>query len=490
MKAIGFTPAQVTGILVGQMLVPVGVGALAGVVAGTLASEPIIAQTTMSFGLPASFAVSPAVILTILGVAIVTAIVASVGPAIRAGRLSAVAAISGGSAPSRRPDGGRLRRLGLALPVPLPARLGVAAGLAHPGRAAMTLGALVVGVVAVVFALGLDASLLRIVRDLDRAEASPVRAELGRATDGSAVTGAIAADPDTGRFVAIGQGQVGVAGLGSIPFVGYDGDASWLGYRLIAGRWFTGAGEVVAPTNVFRLTGLHIGDAITVARDGRQLELRLVGEILDIARESPDDLVLRGAWADLATLVPGLQPGRWEMQPRAGVEPAAYRSGLQDATGRGVPIFLEGESTSDESFVLFLTVVGVLGIVLVVTAFAGVVNTVLLETRQRTREIAVLKATGLTPRQVLGMVVASIVPVGLAAGLLGLPLGLLAQRAVLAYMGEVAAKTAIPAVSFDVFPPVLLAGLAVSGLVLGIAGAIPPAQRAARARIAPVLQAE
>ena len=80
--------------------------------------------------------------------------------------------------------------------------------------------------------------------------------------------------------------------------------------------------------------------------------------------------------------------------------------------------------------------------------------------------------------------------VGLLAGLIGVPLGLIAQRAVLSYMGEVAAHTGIPPSVYDVFTPLALLGLASLGLVIGAIGAYLPAQRAALARIAPVLQAE
>ena len=117
-------------------------------------------------------------------------------------------------------------------------------------------------------------------------------------------------------------------------------------------------------------------------------------------------------------------------------------------------------------------------------------NTVLLETRQRTREVAVLKAVGLTPAQVVAMVIATVVPVGLVAGLIGVPIGLAAQRLVLTYMGDVAAGTRVPAEVFDVFPLIVLVGLGLLGLVIGAAGAYLPAQRAARASIAPLLQAE
>ena len=304
------------------------------------------------------------------------------------------------------------------------------------------------------------------------------------------ITAAIAGLADTAHSVAIGQVDVDLPGLAAVPFVGYEGDAGWLGYALIEGRWFAGPGEVVAPTNVFTQTGLHVGDTLTVQAGGRTVTVTLVGEIFDTPRESDDSLVLRGAWADLAALDPTAQPSRWEAQPVAGAAIQDYRTTLQDAIGLGARVFVEGDSADDGSFLLFLSVVGVMGIVLVAMSIGGVFNTVLLETRQRTREVAVLKAIGLTPAQVVAMVIATVVPVGLLAGLIGVPVGLAAQRLVLGYMGEVAAKTRIPAEVYDVFPLVVLVGLGLLGLAIGALGAYLPAQRAARASIAPVLQAE
>jgi putative ABC transport system permease protein len=131
-----------------------------------------------------------------------------------------------------------------------------------------------------------------------------------------------------------------------------------------------------------------------------------------------------------------------------------------------------------------------MGIILFAISVGGVFNTVLLETRQRTRETAVLKAVGLTPAQVVVMVLASVVPVGILAGVVGVPLGIAFQRAVITYLGQTAAQTAIPESTFAVFGPFPLAGLLLTGLAIATVGAYAPAQRAARARVAPVLQAE
>ena len=318
MKAIGFTPGQVTWTLLVQILVPVALGAVIGVAIGSVLSQPVVADTARSFGLPTAFSLSVPVVATVLIAAFATAIVAAIGPAVRAGRLSAVRAITRGTTPSSRPDGGRLRRTALDLPLAAPVRIGLAASVAHPLRAAMTLGALTVGVSALVFALGLDGSLVRVAGQLERDQPSPIRVVtfegagkaggpqlVGPGDDPQAVTpptaqavdAAIAATPGTGRSVAIGQTVVTVPGLGgAIPFVGYRGDASWIGYELIRGRWFARPGEAVAPTNLFATAGLHLGDAVTMTVDGRAMTVTLVGEIFDQAPENENDLVLRGTY--------------------------------------------------------------------------------------------------------------------------------------------------------------------------------------------------
>jgi putative ABC transport system permease protein len=491
LKAVGFTPNQVTAMLEAQTLVPVVAGTLAGVAAGTLASVSTVERMTESLGLPASFTASLPVLVSVVVTCVAIAILAAAVPAIRAGRSSAAHAISGAAGPMHGVAGGRLRRLGLRLPFAVPIRLGVAAGAAHPGRAAMTLGAVLVGVAAATFALGVNLSLVRIVEQIDRTGSSPVRAQIqGPAKDAGGVTDAIAQNPDTERFVTIREAQVTVGGFGAATFVGYDGDSSWLGFAMIHGRWAAGPGEVVAPTALIDRAGLAIGDDVDISDRGRTINVTLVGEVFDTGGGPSDTLALRGSASDLATVDPTAAVSGWEIRPRPGVEPASYAEWLMTSTDGYVGAYTIEDSTADEEFLLFLSVVGTMGLVLVAIAFGGVFNTVLLETRQRTREMAVLKALGMAPRQVVGMVIASVVPVGLAAGILGVPIGLAFQRAVLSYMGQTVGGTGIPESSFDVFGPVFLTLLALGGLAIAAVGAYLPAQRAAKARIAPVLLAE
>ena len=58
MKAIGFTPLQVTSILLAQIMVPAAVGIGAGIVAGLLGSASTVERMARSFGLPGTFSLS------------------------------------------------------------------------------------------------------------------------------------------------------------------------------------------------------------------------------------------------------------------------------------------------------------------------------------------------------------------------------------------------------------------------------------------------
>ena len=296
--------------------------------------------------------------------------------------------------------------------------------------------------------------------------------------------------PATDQVVAIGETEASMAGVGQVAVIGYQGASQWVGYELIRGRWFTGPGEAVAPTNLFTVSGLQVGDRVTLSSDGHQLTVTLVGEALDVEGGDVDGLLLRVDWADVTALDPAAAIGRWEMRPAEGTEPRVYASSIDQATGGRVATYTVGDDRTDVDFLLFLSVVAFLGGTLVAVSFGGVFNTVLLETRRLTREVAILKAGGSTPAQVVAMVIASIVPAGVVAGIVGVPIGLLFQRAVLSYMGQVAAKTGIPESTFDVFGPLLMGALLMSGLAIAAAGAYAPAQRAARAPIAAVLQTE
>jgi putative ABC transport system permease protein len=329
-----------------------------------------------------------------------------------------------------------------------------------------------------------------VVRHLIRDHYVQVEAQLA---DGGSIDRAqslVSADQDTARSVAEGRSEVSVPGVADpVPYYGYRGDASWIGYALIGGRWFSRPGEVVAPTRFLRQSGLHVGDTFTVVTrpSGGTVRLTLVGEILD---EQEDDVLLRGDWTALAAAEPRAQLDSFEIQLRAGADADAYVLRLGDASGGTLRADTTGHSDTNVNFILLQTVVGGLGVVLTAIAVAGVFNTVVLTARERVRDVAVLKAVGMGPRQVVAMVVASVAGLGVIAGLAGVPLGLLLHARVLVLMAQTASGTGVPPGFFDVIAHWQLPLLALAGVAVAAVGAWLPARWAAGSPVADVLLAE
>lgn len=482
LAAVGFTPGQVRSILVGQIAVPATVGAVLGLGLGALASQPLLDQAGRGFGLPAGLQFSPEVMAGVGGIALVVVLLAALGAAARIGRVGPVAALARAAAPSSRTGGSRINRAIGGSGLRPSVRLGLGRTLSNPLRTAMVTGAVLVGVAAVVFGVGLDLSIRDAVSALARDVAAPVRIDGVDGSQAAATRTALAADPQVARFTAIGSDQVSVPGVGTVRFHAYQGDAGWIGYVPVEGRWFNGPGEVDLSDHLLRILGLRVGDKLTITGTGGSAEVTIAGTLLDQEQEA-----IRGDWTTLSAISPGLAPDQFEISPVAGVTPATLVESLHDRLVGD--IYSEADSANDAEFLLFEGVVSTLAVVLVVISLGGVLDTLLLETRERMRETAILKAIGMTPRQVTVMVLVSVVPIGIVAGILGVPAGILLDHAVLGEMGRVATDGRLPAAVLDPLGPAV-AALGLAGIAIAVIGAWIPAGVAARLPVAPILQAE
>jgi putative ABC transport system permease protein len=129
-------------------------------------------------------------------------------------------------------------------------------------------------------------------------------------------------------------------------------------------------------------------------------------------------------------------------------------------------------------------------LILTLIALAGVFNTVILNTREKAREIAIVKAVGMTPAQVVVMVLTSVAVLGVIAAVVGIPAGMLLHRYILTVMGQIASATNVPNQYFSVYDPIALIGLAAAAVLIAMVGAMIPAQWAGRSGVTEVLQTE
>ena len=85
-----------------------------------------------------------------------------------------------------------------------------------------------------------------------------------------------------------------------------------------------------------------------------------------------------------------------------------------------------------------------LTVMLVTVAALGVFNAVVLDTRDRVRDLGIHKALGMMPHQTIVMVIASVVVVGVVGGIIGAPAGAAVHGLVMPAMGDAVGSTCRP----------------------------------------------
>jgi putative ABC transport system permease protein len=133
-----------------------------------------------------------------------------------------------------------------------------------------------------------------------------------------------------------------------------------------------------------------------------------------------------------------------------------------------------------QGLTLLLNLLYVLLSLSIIVSLFGIVNTLVLTVFERTRELGMLRAVGMTRRQIKAMVRQESVITALLGAAFGIPIGI-----VLALMVGVAIKYA----AFTV-PVATLVVFVIAAIIAGLIAAIFPARRAARLNVLAALQYE
>jgi putative ABC transport system permease protein len=501
LKSIGFTPDQVVRAYLGQALIPALAGAGLGLVVGNAIAIPVLGLTNDIYGTSdAGVAawVDAGVVAGALALVAVTAWVA----ASRAGRLRTVDALAVG----RTPAAGRGRwaaRLAARIPLPRPVTLGLAHPFARPVRSATIAAAIAFGAAAATFSFGLAASLTAVQvaeshGDVTIGSGTAKQAKADRrpdeptatnrsAQETAALVKAITAQAGTAGYCGTAAAEVTGAGLtGTLHVLATSGDGCAAGYRMVSGSWYAGPGEIVVSTPFLTATRTRVGDAVELTDRGKRITARIVGEAFN---DSYDGLQILTGAETLAAAEPGLLPKDFTVMVRDGTDPAAYAEALNPAIQQYGAHAEAGTSGAPEISLVINALTALLSLMLVAVAALGVLNTVVLETRERVHDLGIHKALGMAPRQTIAMVISSVVVAGLAGGALGTPAGVVLQRVIVAAMARTNGYR-LPASILDVFGPAELALFGLGGIVIAVLGALLPAGWAARTRTATALRTE
>jgi putative ABC transport system permease protein len=136
----------------------------------------------------------------------------------------------------------------------------------------------------------------------------------------------------------------------------------------------------------------------------------------------------------------------------------------------------------DEEFNQFLIMLYVLLALSVVISIFGMINTLALAVFERTRELGMLRAVGMTRWQARTMIGSESVITALIGAAIGLPLGAFLAAMVTKALEQYEVRYAVPITPLIVF--------ALVAVVVGLVAAIMPAQRAARLNVLQALQYE
>ncbi|MGI5336579.1 ABC transporter permease [Streptomyces sp. CA-181903] len=487
LKALGFTPNQVLAVYLTMVSVPAVAGCVVGTLIGDALSRPILrdAFSGIETG-DASIGISAWVYAVCLLGMPALVLLAALVPALRAHRFSAARAISAGDAP-RTGRGLRIQRGLGGTRLPRAVSLGLSQPFARPGRTAMTMAAIVLGVTTVTLTTGLTSTMVAFGKHGQNNGSAWVNVEAGRPglgqrapklTDGQ-IEARLRSLPGADRVTARAITKVRLAGYTQPAAANFHrGDTRMYDSEVIQGHWPHGPGEAAVAPTFLSQHGLTVGDRITLYLNGRQAPVTIVGELI----EGHADAV-ESTWETLAGLAPDLPTILYTVELADGADAEAYARAVK-ASDPG--LYLMPGASPNTTTTTVIGVAAAFTVLLTVVAALGVFNTVLLNTRERRRDLGTLKSIGMTPRQVTVMTVTSVAGPGAVGGLLGVPLGIAAHRLLVDHVGQVA----FPESMKNVWHTPQLALLVLAGVAIAVLGALIPARSAARMTIAKVLHNE
>ncbi|WP_084960885.1 FtsX-like permease family protein [Thermoactinospora rubra] len=459
LKSLGFTRRQVALLLI----VEHGALGLLGIGLGTVGG---LGVTMAVFG---STSLAPLPVVAIAG-GTALVVLAAVGlPAWRGGRTPPIPA-----APAAPPRGhlSRLARLALLVRLPPALVLGTRDAFTRRLPAFLTVFGLAVPMMMITIGLGVWATLDNFLKNpaqvgqtasliVKKGKLTPAEAELFVSRDpdvrhaypGSTVNALAPGEARSVRVRAIGTSTE------RYPF------------PVAEGRMYTRPGEAVAGQGLLDLLGVRIGDRVRLTVGGSPLIVRIVGRAVE-----PDlDGEVLSLGLDSLAAKDSVPPGFYALHLREGADPDEVRARLLAASGEGLEV--QRVVNPAERLTILRVVIVALIAVLALIGLANLLTASALGLRDHASDLAVLKAMGLTPRQVTATLVTATGLLVVLGVFLGTALGALFVRGLIDLQGHASGVGA----GIGRAPQPVTLGLAVLAAVgAALAVALIPARRAAR----------
>ncbi|MDW8402796.1 FtsX-like permease family protein [Chloroflexus sp.] len=232
-------------------------------------------------------------------------------------------------------------------------------------------------------------------------------------------------DLPTGPTTLVAVGGATEQGRRALRFQQGGDAATWA-------AWERGAVLISEPL-AFR-SGLGVGDVLTVRTDRGLRDLPIAGVYYDYTSDRGvvriNETVYRALWDDPAI-------SSLALYVRDGYDiDVVIEQVRATSAAYGMVLVNSSRALREGTLAVFdrtFAITSVLQLLATIVAFIGILSALMALQLERTRELGVLRATGLTPGQLWGTVLSQTGLMGLAAGLLSAPLGL-ALALVLTYV--------------------------------------------------------
>ncbi|MEV6153831.1 FtsX-like permease family protein [Nonomuraea sp. NPDC052129] len=462
LKSMGFTRGQVALLL----LVEHGALGLLGVGVGTLAGW---AATVAVLG---TTSVAPVPVLAIVGGTALTVLAAVGVPAWRGGRTPPIP-----GAPAAPPRGhlSRLARLALLVRLPPALILGTRDAFTRRLPAFLTAFGLAVPMMMITIGLGVWATLdnfLSHPEQVGQHASLYVRpgkleaADAQRIAESDRAVQSVYPGTDVNALAPGAARSVRVRAIGS--------SADPYPFPVVEGRMYGQPGEAVAGQGLLNLLGARIGDRIRLTVGGSPLIVRIVGRTVE-----PDlDGEVLSVGLDSLAAKDSVPPEFYALALRQGADPGEVRDRLLAASGESLDV-QRVVNPADRLSVIRVVIVALIA-VLALIGLANLLTASALGLRDHAFDLAVLKAMGLTPRQVMATLVTG---TGLLV-VLGIVAGTAAGASVVTGLIDLQGYTSGVGAGIGRPPSVLTLIVAVLVAVgAALAVALIPARRAARAQV-------
>jgi putative ABC transport system permease protein len=373
-----------------------------------------------------------------------------------------------------------------------PGRLAQENAMRNPARTAATSAALMVGLalvtVVAVLGTGLETSSREAVRDQLHADYVVTTENRFEPFTGAA-GGAVAAADEVETSSSVRSDRARIAGS-DVDVSGIEPETIGRFYRF---RWAAGEdplarlgqnGAIVQKAFAAE-HGLDVGSGLSMRTpDGRtaKLEVRAISDPPEL------DPLLGPVNISRATF-DAVFPQRRnsytfvELDGHAtATSTKALNRSLADYPDAKLMTWSEFEQDRIDGFSTFLSLLYVLLALSIVVSLFGMVNTQVLSVFERTRELGMLRAVGMTRRQTRRMVRHESVITGLIGAALGIPLGLILAAFVTRALSRYGVEYSIPTGTLEAF--------AIVAILAGVISAVWPARRSARLNVLKALQYE